>query len=65
MIDARSHGPRQECPPDRRNARLKPRLGHCPLKRATLAFAAFDWRETEPRLEDVFIHQLATKEAVQ
>ena len=35
------------------------------LKRATLAFAAFDWRETEPRLEDVFIHQLATKEAVQ
>jgi ABC-type multidrug transport system ATPase subunit len=27
-------------------------------------FPSFDWREAEPRLEDVFIHQLAVKEAV-
>jgi ABC-2 type transport system ATP-binding protein len=29
------------------------------LQKAVDAFAGFEWRETEPRLEDVFIHQLA------
>ena len=29
------------------------------LRRAVGAFAGFDWHEAEPRLEDVFIHQLA------
>ena len=35
------------------------------LEDATRAFPQFDWREAEPRLEDVFIHQLATKETAQ
>ena len=32
------------------------------LRRAVGSFAGFDWHETEPRLEDVFIHQLAARE---
>ena len=32
------------------------------LHRAVSSFAEFDWHEAEPRLEDVFIHQLAVKE---
>jgi len=34
------------------------------LQRATGSFPAYAWHEAEPRLEDVFIHQLASKEAV-
>ena len=29
------------------------------LQKAVDAFPGFEWREAEPRLEDVFIHQLA------
>ena len=32
------------------------------LQRAVDAFPGFEWREAEPRLEDVFIHQLAHRE---
>jgi ABC-type multidrug transport system ATPase subunit len=32
------------------------------LQRATGAFPNLEWHEAEPRLEDVFIHQLASKE---
>jgi ABC-type multidrug transport system ATPase subunit len=32
------------------------------LQRAISAFPNLEWREAEPRLEDVFIHQLASKE---
>ena len=32
------------------------------LHRAVSSFAGLDWHEAEPRLEDVFIHQLAVKE---
>jgi ABC-2 type transport system ATP-binding protein len=39
-------------------------VDHMALERATCAFPGYDWRETEPRLEDVFIHRLAAKEAV-
>jgi ABC-type multidrug transport system ATPase subunit len=35
------------------------------LQEATRAFPALDWHEAEPRLEDVFIHQLAAKKAVE
>jgi ABC-2 type transport system ATP-binding protein len=31
---------------------------------ATSAFPELAWHEAEPRLEDVFIHQLAAKETV-
>ncbi len=34
-----------------------------PLRRSVASFAGFDWNEVEPRLEDVFIHQLAAREA--
>jgi ABC-type multidrug transport system ATPase subunit len=34
-----------------------------PLQRAVGSFPAFVWHEAEPRLEDVFIHQLAAREA--
>jgi ABC-2 type transport system ATP-binding protein len=33
------------------------------LERAIAAFPQLTWRETEPRLEDVFIHQLALEDA--
>jgi ABC-2 type transport system ATP-binding protein len=33
------------------------------LQQAVGAFAGLDWHEAEPRLEDVFIHQLASREA--
>jgi ABC-type multidrug transport system ATPase subunit len=33
------------------------------MHRAVDSFAGLDWHEAEPRLEDVFIHQLAVKEA--
>src|SRR3984957_5733361 len=32
------------------------------LRRAVGSFSGFDWHEAEPRLEDVFIHQLAARE---
>jgi ABC-type multidrug transport system ATPase subunit len=32
------------------------------LQRAVSSFTAFAWHEAEPRLEDVFIHQLAARE---
>ena len=32
------------------------------LQKAVDAFSGFAWREAEPRLEDVFIHQLAHRE---
>ena len=32
------------------------------LERASKSFADLEWREVEPRLEDVFIHMLSTKE---
>lgn len=32
------------------------------LQKAVDAFPGFEWHEVEPRLEDVFIHQLASKE---
>ena len=35
------------------------------LEQAARAFPAFDWHDAEPRLEDVFIHQLAVREAAQ
>jgi len=35
------------------------------LQRAIDSFPEFSWHETEPRLEDVFIHQLAAKETPQ
>src|SRR5262249_48942848 len=33
------------------------------IEQATRAFPDLAWREVEPRLEDVFIHQLAKEEA--
>ncbi len=33
------------------------------LERAIHSFAGLEWREVEPRLEDVFIHMLSVKEA--
>ncbi|HLH49757.1 MAG TPA: ABC transporter ATP-binding protein [Roseiarcus sp.] len=33
------------------------------LERAIRSFAGLEWREVEPRLEDVFIHMLSVKEA--
>jgi ABC-2 type transport system ATP-binding protein len=33
------------------------------LRRTAGSFAGFDWHEAEPRLEDVFIHQLAARES--
>jgi ABC-2 type transport system ATP-binding protein len=33
------------------------------LDRATRSFGGLEWREVEPRLEDVFIHMLSVKEA--
>jgi hypothetical protein len=32
------------------------------LDRAIHSFAGLEWREVEPRLEDVFIHMLSVKE---
>jgi ABC-type multidrug transport system ATPase subunit len=33
------------------------------LDRAIRSFGGLEWREVEPRLEDVFIHMLSVKEA--
>ena len=35
------------------------------LERAIAAFTQLTWREVEPRLEDVFIHELTTEEGAQ